>query len=153
MQCKRGLSLRLWFTKAVTRPAFARPSHMPTYSGLLSNKRATVSPGLNPASSKTWATLLLNSSTCKERCHIASPYALSKHNTLSYLLEGPFSSFENKCNFVRMLPNIAFKNCRHNPVFPLKVANSEKYLKVARQTSAIKSVQVLFSNYSLYYGT
>ncbi len=62
IQCSKGLSRRLLFIKAVTRPALARPSQIATYSGLLSNNRATVSPGWKPASSKTLAILLLKSS-------------------------------------------------------------------------------------------
>ena len=40
-------------------PALASPNQIPTYSGLESIKRATSSPGLNPADIKAFATLLV----------------------------------------------------------------------------------------------
>ena len=133
IQCDRGLSRRLLFIKAVTRPALARPIQMATYSGLLSNNRATVSPGRKPASSKTWATLLLKSSIYRATENEIS--GISKTWVRSHLFKCPLSSFKNESYFIGVSFNIRFKDCWDSPIFLLETSHSQQNLKVSWQAT------------------
>ena len=63
MLCIRDFPRRLKLMRAGTRPTLVQPSHSPIYSGLFSMNSATLSPCLNPAPSRKWASWLLYSSS------------------------------------------------------------------------------------------
>ena len=126
---------------AVTIPALARPIQMAGYSGRFSIRSETESPGLKPASSNTWATLLLRSLICQRKRQLFSPRArVSKSleklgRNFTDLFESPHSILEDDARLFGMLLDQLLEHERDVQVVALKVLHLKKSPEVATQGS------------------